>query len=90
MYDNADDADGTTADGLTALWEKNADAKNDEPLLVLPIATRRILADEMKRSICCADTIKLDFLRRSGDRLRPTTITERLPRGRLPDTLVII
>lgn len=61
MYDNADDADGTTADGLIALLEKNADAKNDEPLLVLPIATRRILADEMKRSICCADTIKLDF-----------------------------
>ena len=60
MYDdNADDADGTTADGLTALLEKNADAKNDEPLLVLPIATRRILADEMKRSICCAETIKL-------------------------------
>ena len=57
MYDdNADDVDGTTADGLKALLEKNADAKKDEPLL--PIATRRILADDMKRSICCADTIK--------------------------------
>ena len=67
MYDNADDVDGTTADGLTTL-EKNADAKNDEPLLVLPIATRRILADEMKRSICCADTIKLRFLSRRDER----------------------
>lgn len=86
MYDNADDADGTTADGLTALLEKNADAKNDEPLLVLPIATRRILADEMKRSICCAETIKLDL---SYGEIG-STITERLPRGRLSDTLVII